>query len=143
MFCFTLFPDIYCFSSIPSLWYLVNRIAMKMSMLANYFYKEDYYYLVGGAPFASLAGPGLNPCISCSESAMAIIWGNSFLLLPFQAPLFQGKCKVLHWRQKKNNLNSSSIAISFNLKICLVSDPVERARPLNFHECTVTTSYHM
>jgi hypothetical protein len=67
-----------------------------------------------------------------------IKYNGAFLRLPIprliQGPVVKSKA------EKVKYVDDGTVAVSIDLKQCLVPDPVNRARPFNYHSRTCVTS---
>ena len=93
------------------------------------------YLKYHGAQSAQKMLPGGGPQGAYLGGLIFIIKYNGAFLRPpvprqIQGPVLKSKA------EKVKFVDDGTVAVSIDLKACLVPDPVDRARPLNFHERT-------
>ena len=109
--------------------------AWLLRIVISYLSDRSMYLTFKGAKSSKKMLPGGGPQGAYLGGLIFIIKYNGAFLRPpiprhIQGPVLKSKS------EKVKFVNDGTVAVSIDLKACLVPDPIERARPLNFHERT-------
>ena len=115
--------------------YDMHTPAWLLRIVFSYLSDRSMYITFSGAQSSRKMLPGGGPQGTYLGGIIFIIKYNGAFLRP---PIPRGvPGHVLREKSEKVKfVDDGTVAVSVDLKACLVSDPVQRARPLNYHERT-------
>ena len=115
--------------------YDMHTPAWLLRLVMSYLSDRSMYLTYNGEQSTQKMLPGGGPQGAYLGGLIFIIKYNGAFLRPpvprhIQGPILNSKA------EKVKFVDDGTVAVSIDLKACLVPDPVQRARPLNFHERT-------
>ena len=109
--------------------------AWLLNIVISYLSDRSMHFTYNGVQSKIKKIPGGGPQGAFLGGLILIIENNgAFLRPPVPRPI-TGSLKSSK-SEKVKFVDDGSVAVSVDLKACLVPDPVQRPRPLNYHECT-------
>ena len=115
--------------------YDMHTPAWLLNIIISYLSNRTMVLTYNGEQSSPKVLPGGGPQGAFLGGLIFIIKYNGAFLRPPIPPLMSGPVTESR-AEKVKYIDDGTVAVSINLKKCLVDDPVNRPRPLNFHERT-------